>query len=119
MASIDSLGWDYAARRDHPVGRNMELRGTYMLDWVSRNTAAVGRATVYQSTPSLFPPEPAQPAPALASWLELVTSNEISGPDAALHASRGLIDHHDMLDDEEFGEEDQGEEDTCSMRMGG
>lgn len=115
LASIDSLAWDFAARRDHPVGRTMDLRGSYMLDWVSKNTAAVERAKVYQHTPSLFPPEAAQPSQELSKWLDLVTSNEISGPDAALHASRGFIDHRDMSDEDEPESDD--EEEISSMGM--
>lgn len=32
ILSIDSMGWDFAGRKDHPTGRNMELRGEYMLN---------------------------------------------------------------------------------------
>lgn len=32
ILSIDSMGRDFAGRKDHPTGRNMELRGEYMLN---------------------------------------------------------------------------------------
>jgi hypothetical protein len=50
------MGWDFAARKDQPTGRNMELRGQYMLNWVERNRAAVAGAQV-SHTPSLLPVE--------------------------------------------------------------
>jgi len=37
LASVDSMAWDYAARRAHPTGRSVALRGSFMLDWAARN----------------------------------------------------------------------------------
>lgn len=111
IASIDSMGWDFAARKDHPTGRNMDLRGQYMLNWVEKNRAAAAGAQV-SHTPSLLPVEAEQVDERMGAWLDLVTSNEIEGPDARWHAMQDF-GQFDSLDGE--GEED--EESSCGMGM--
>lgn len=102
IASIDSLAWDFAARKDHPTGRNMDLRGQYMLDWVQKNRAAAAGAQV-SHTPSLLPVEAEQVDERMGAWLDLVTSNEIEGPDARWHAMQD-VGQHDFLEEEEESE---------------
>lgn len=104
IASVDSMAWDFAARRDHPVGRDMELRGRYMFNWVARNREAAAGA-VFNHTPSLLPAEIERVPRKLAEWLDLVTDNEIPGPDARWMAMQNL-DHLDVGD---AGEEDEDE----------
>jgi hypothetical protein len=110
IASIDSMGWDFAARKDHPTGRNMELRGQYMLNWVERNRAAAAGAQA-SHTPSLLPVEAETVDERTGAWLDLVTSNEICGPDARWHAMQD-IGQHDFLD------ESAEDEDTERCGMG-
>lgn len=112
IGSIDSMGWDFAARKDHPTGRNMDLRGAYMLSWVEKNRAAAGAQVSH--TPSLLPVEAEQVDERMGSWLDLVTSNEIEGPDARWHAMQDL-GQFDSLDGEGDGEE--GEQESCGMGM--
>lgn len=95
--STDSMAWDFAARRDHPVGRNTELRGSYMLNWITRNQEAANSGRM-SHTPSLLPVEPEHVHPRLERWLDLVTSNEISGPDARWHAMQAFDDISDRVE---------------------
>ena len=113
IASIDSMGWDFAARKDHPTGRNMDLRGAYMLSWVEKNRAAAAGAQV-SHTPSLLPVEAEQVDERMGAWLDLVTSNEIEGPDARWHAMQDF-GQYDSLDGDSDSEE--GEESSCGMGM--
>lgn len=112
VASIDSMGWDFAARKDHPTGRNMELRGQYMIDWVTKNRAAAAGPQV-SHTPSLLPVDAEHVDARMGAWLDLVTSNEISGPDAHWHAMQD-VGQHDFLDDDKA---EDGEESSCRMGM--
>lgn len=95
--SVDSMAWDFAARRDHPTGRTMDLRGQYMADWVKRNQHAAVNSLHH--TPSLLPPEVERVNRKLGEWLDLITSNEIEGPDARAYALQGC--DLDILEDEE------------------
>lgn len=103
IASTDSMAWDYACRRDLPTGRDMEVRGRYLLNWMSKNMAGAEGATA-QHTPDLFPAEIERVGRRLEPWLDLVISNEISGPDAQQHAMRAF-DHLPSDDEEEEEEE--------------
>lgn len=107
IASVDSMAWEAAARRDHPTGRNMDLRGEYMLSWAEKNKAAAAGVQVGR-TPSLLPVEPERVNSRIERWLDLVTSNEITGPDAHWAALRNF----DQLDDHTSGEEE-----GCGMGM--
>ncbi|MDK6080354.1 DUF7221 family queuine tRNA-ribosyltransferase-like protein [Massilia varians] len=105
IASIDSLAWDFAARKDHPTGRTMDLRGQYMLDWVEKNRAKAAGAQVSR-TASLLPVEAEEVDEQLGAWLNLVTGNEIDGPNPAWHAAQGF---EQLFPDEEDEEEDSSE----------
>ncbi|MEX5747460.1 hypothetical protein [Massilia sp. X63] len=105
IASIDSLAWDFAARKDHPTGRTMDLRGQYMLDWVEKNRAKAAGAQVSR-TASLLPVEAEEVDEQLGAWLDLVTGNEIDGPNPAWHAAQGF---EQLFPDEEDEEEDSSE----------
>lgn len=83
--SIDSMAWDFAARRDHPIGRTAELRAQYMFDWVAKNSYAVSNAANPHTLP-LFGTEQEQVSDELGEWLELVASGEIEGAAAHWHA---------------------------------
>ncbi len=104
IASTDSMAWDYGCRRDVPTGRDMEVRGRYLLNWMTKNTANAEGATM-QHTPDLFQSEPEQVGRRLVPWLDLVTSNQMSGPDAHQHAMRNF-DHLDLGDDDDDDDDD-------------
>lgn len=115
IVSIDSMAWEAAARRDHPTGRNMDLRGEYMLSWAEKNKAAAAGVQVGR-TPSLLPVEPERVNSRIEHWLDLVTSNEITGPDAHWAALRNFDQLDDHPGDGEEGEE-EGEDEGCGMGM--
>lgn len=87
ICSVDSMAWDYAARRDHPTGRTQEMRARYMLTWAKRNQGAAGG---YQLgyTGSLFQPEAEQPDPHLDRWIGAVLDNDMCAADAYQHYMR-------------------------------
>ena len=71
--AIDSMAWDFAARRDHPVGRTMHLRAKYMFDWVARNQQAAGSCS-NSHTPSLLLAEGEPVSGKVGEWRDLVAS---------------------------------------------
>lgn len=66
MASVDSMGWDFAARCERRVGRDMEYRVTHMHEWASKQQEIVQAAetlrgrqqtSIFEPQGALFPPE--------------------------------------------------------------
>lgn len=88
--SVDSMAWDFAARRAHPVGRTMKVRLDFMFEWLRRNSAiAAGKQRHH--TPTMLRHEPECVSEELASWLDLVVSNEIEGGHARIYAAREFV----------------------------
>lgn len=116
LASVDSMAWEAAARRDHPTGRNMELRGRYLMNWVARNVAAATGAQVPR-TPSLLPTPDLVVPRKLEPWLDLVLSNDMVGPDAEFHAMRNFDHLPGVLGAEPDDDEDPDEEEMAVPAM--
>lgn len=58
IASVDSMAWDFAARRARPVGRDMQFRIECMIEWVEAQKKHLGAATrgsgIQGTLPGLF-----------------------------------------------------------------
>lgn len=62
VASMDSMAWNSALRRDHPTGRTKELAADYLRRWLDRQLAAVAAPVAPPAQPAF----PFRPAPAFA-----------------------------------------------------
>lgn len=105
------------AHRDLELGENQaSLRTIMTAPPMSAAAHAAAAGVQVGRTPSLLPVEPERVNSRIEHWLDLVTSNEITGPDAHWAALRNF----DQLDahpgDGEEGEE-VGEDEGCGMGM--
>lgn len=90
IASVDSMAWDFSARRQHPTGRTAEKRIGVMHDWVRRNAGQLSLPKVPYAL-QLFE-EPSEEASAeLAEWLELVVDNQTDAMSAWHHCMRTWV----------------------------
>lgn len=90
LHSVDSMAWDFAARREHPVGRTVDVRLDYLFKWRDRNVKlASGPQKALPEVPRSYKVETVSSE--LEDWLDLVLSNEVEGGDARIHAMREYI----------------------------
>jgi hypothetical protein len=84
IASVDSMAWDSAARRQVPTGRTAEVRAGFMHAWVQANAQRLGERTLHADQ-ALFFDDLGRPSDELDAWLDLVVQGEIEMQSAAMH----------------------------------
>lgn len=90
VASVDSMAWDAAARRRHPTGRTMALRGQAMREWHDAQQAAIARRQASQAA-LWFPSGQAGAIPeSVGEWCELIASGEIDAQGAWYFVAQDL-----------------------------
>ncbi len=90
ITSVDSMAWDFSARRQHPIGRTAEKRIGVMHEWVRRNASQLSLPKLPYAL-QLFE-EPSEAASAeLAEWLELGVDNQTDAVSALHHCMRNLV----------------------------
>lgn len=96
FASSDSMAWDAALRRAVPTGRTQELRTSFLLDWLSRQEAAVRDAPTavgpgtYCAVTGALSAERALMEAVAEVWAELVYTNEVDYLSARAHMESDL-----------------------------
>jgi hypothetical protein len=90
IASVDSMAWDFAARRQVPIGRTADKRIDVMHAWVRRNASQLELPKAPYEL-QLFD-EPSEAASAeLEEWLKLVVDNQTDAVSAWHHCMRTWV----------------------------
>lgn len=90
IASVDSMAWDFAARRQVPIGRTADKRIDVMHAWVRRNASQLELPKAPYEL--LLFDEPSDEASAeLQEWLELVVDNQTDAVSAWHHCMRSWV----------------------------
>ncbi len=90
IASVDSMAWDFAARRQIPVGRTADKRIDVMHDWVRRNASQLELPKTPYDLP-LFDEPSEEASQELQEWLELVVDNQTDAVSAWHHCMRTWV----------------------------
>lgn len=109
FASSDSMAWDAGLRRAVPTGRTQELRTSFLLDWLSRQEAAVSDAPPafargeYRAVAYAMSKEQALMETVAEVWAELVYANEIDFLSARSHMASDLAIARAIAERGDFG----------------
>lgn len=90
IASVDSMAWDFAARRQVPVGRTAEMRIDVMHEWVRRNASQLELPKAPYDL-QLFDEPSEEASQELQEWLELVVDNQTDTVSAWHHCMRTWV----------------------------
>lgn len=90
IASVDSMAWDFAARRQVPVGRTSEMRIDVMHQWVRRNASQLELPKAPYDL-QLFEEPSEEASQELQEWLELVVDNQTDAVSAWHHCMRTWV----------------------------
>lgn len=90
IASVDSMAWDFAARRQVRVGRTAEMRIDVMHEWVRRNASQLELPKAPYDL-QLFDEPSEEASQELQEWLELVVDNQTDAVSAWHHCMRTWV----------------------------
>ena len=90
IASVDSMAWDFAARRQVPVGRTAEMRIDVMHEWVRRNASQLELPKAPYDL-QLFDEPSEEASQELQEWLDLVVDNQTDAVSAWHHCMRTWV----------------------------